>query len=34
MLLAFPHTIFPFLADDLDAEWSLGLGPPPTPARA
>ncbi|UYQ61786.1 MFS transporter [Streptomyces peucetius] len=25
MILAFPHTIFPFLADDLDAEWSLGL---------
>ncbi|MFF3287336.1 MFS transporter [Streptomyces sp. NPDC003023] len=25
MVLAFPHTIFPFLADDLDAEWSLGL---------
>ncbi len=25
MLLAFPNTIFPFLADDLDAEWSLGL---------
>ncbi|MFJ3159274.1 MFS transporter [Streptomyces kanasensis] len=25
MLLAFPHTLFPFLADELDAEWSLGL---------
>ncbi|MBM9621912.1 MFS transporter [Streptomyces zhihengii] len=25
MLFAFPNTIFPFLADDLDAEWSLGL---------
>ncbi|GFH34941.1 MFS transporter [Streptomyces pacificus] len=25
MLFAFPNTIFPFLADELDAEWSLGL---------
>ncbi|MFF2851574.1 MFS transporter [Streptomyces sp. NPDC058001] len=25
MFLAFPHTIFPFLADELDATWSLGL---------
>ncbi|MFF3325908.1 MFS transporter [Streptomyces sp. NPDC002889] len=25
MLFAFPNTIFPFLADDLDAEWALGL---------
>ncbi|MFF2525748.1 MFS transporter [Streptomyces liangshanensis] len=25
MLFAFPNSIFPFLADDLDAEWSLGL---------
>lgn len=25
MFLAFPNTIFPFLADDLDAEWALGL---------
>lgn len=25
MVFAFPNTIFPFLADDLDAEWSLGL---------
>ncbi|MFI6943087.1 MFS transporter [Streptomyces sp. NPDC050418] len=25
MIFAFPNTIFPFLADDLDAEWSLGL---------
>ncbi|GAA3081450.1 MFS transporter [Streptomyces rectiviolaceus] len=25
MFLAFPNTIFPFLAEDLDAEWSLGL---------
>jgi MFS family permease len=25
MVFAFPHTIFPFLADDLDAEWALGL---------
>ncbi|WP_327686894.1 MFS transporter [Streptomyces sp. NBC_00467] len=25
MFFAFPNTIFPFLADDLDAEWSLGL---------
>ncbi|MFD7981381.1 MFS transporter [Streptomyces sp. NPDC059071] len=25
MFFAFPNTVFPFLADDLDAEWSLGL---------
>lgn len=25
MVFAFPNTIFPFLADDLDAKWSLGL---------
>lgn len=25
MVLAFPHTVFPFLADELDAEWALGL---------
>ncbi|MFF3242382.1 MFS transporter [Streptomyces sp. NPDC002870] len=25
MFFAFPNTIFPFLADDLDAEWALGL---------
>ncbi|MFI9624424.1 MFS transporter [Streptomyces sp. NPDC052042] len=25
MFFAFPNTIFPFLADELDAEWSLGL---------
>ncbi|MEJ8634647.1 MULTISPECIES: MFS transporter [Streptomyces] len=25
MFFAFPNAIFPFLADDLDAEWSLGL---------
>ncbi|MGW6458189.1 MFS transporter [Streptomyces sp. NPDC055078] len=25
MIFAFPAAIFPFLADDLDAEWSLGL---------
>ncbi len=25
MLLAFPHTLFPFLADDLGAPWALGL---------
>ncbi|MFE3020852.1 MFS transporter [Streptomyces sp. NPDC059256] len=25
MIFAFPLAIFPFLADDLDAEWSLGL---------
>ncbi|QGV80924.1 MFS transporter [Streptomyces ficellus] len=25
MFFAFPHTIFPFLAEDLGAEWSLGL---------
>jgi MFS family permease len=25
MFFAFPNTIFPFLADDLDADWSLGL---------
>ncbi|MFF2061132.1 MFS transporter [Streptomyces sp. NPDC058200] len=25
MFFAFPNTIFPFLADDLDAQWSLGL---------
>ncbi|OKK08192.1 MFS transporter [Streptomyces sp. CB03234] len=25
MFFAYPNTIFPFLADDLDAEWSLGL---------
>ncbi|GAA4922059.1 MFS transporter [Streptomyces coeruleoprunus] len=25
MLLAFPHAVFPFLADELDAEWALGL---------
>lgn len=25
MLFAFPNTIFPFLADELDADWSLGL---------
>ncbi|MFE3327400.1 MFS transporter [Streptomyces sp. NPDC059176] len=25
MFFAFPNTIFPFLAADLDAEWSLGL---------
>ncbi|GGV38595.1 MFS transporter [Streptomyces longisporoflavus] len=25
MFFAFPNTIFPFLAEDLDAEWSLGL---------
>lgn len=25
MFFAFPNTIFPFLADDLDAPWSLGL---------
>lgn len=25
MFFAFPNAIFPFLADDLDAEWALGL---------
>ncbi|MCX5396648.1 MFS transporter [Streptomyces sp. NBC_00102] len=25
MFFAFPNTVFPFLADDLDAPWSLGL---------
>ncbi|MGW0120690.1 MFS transporter [Streptomyces sp. NPDC003327] len=25
MLFAFPNAIFPFLADELDADWSLGL---------
>nr|WP_308120661.1 MFS transporter [Streptomyces bambusae] len=25
MFFAFPNTIFPFLADELDAEWSVGL---------
>ncbi|WP_447037055.1 MFS transporter [Streptomyces sp. DSM 118878] len=25
MFFAFPNTIFPFLADELDAEWALGL---------
>ncbi|WP_236245263.1 MFS transporter [Streptomyces sp. CC210A] len=25
MVLAFPHTLFPFLADELGAPWSLGL---------
>ncbi|MFF3401583.1 MFS transporter [Streptomyces sp. NPDC002659] len=25
MFFAFPNTIFPFLADDLDAQWALGL---------
>ncbi|MFJ7066988.1 MFS transporter [Streptomyces sp. NPDC101115] len=25
MFFAFPNTVFPFLADQLDAEWSLGL---------
>ncbi|MGW2561801.1 MFS transporter [Streptomyces sp. NPDC001514] len=25
MLFAFPNAIFPFLADELDAQWSLGL---------
>lgn len=25
MFLAFPNTVFPFLADELDADWSLGL---------
>ncbi|MGW2508437.1 MFS transporter [Streptomyces scopuliridis] len=25
MFFAFPNTVFPFLADDLHAEWSLGL---------
>ncbi|MFF3836751.1 MFS transporter [Streptomyces sp. NPDC001930] len=25
MFFAFPNTIFPFLADELDADWSLGL---------
>ncbi|MET9918464.1 MFS transporter [Streptomyces sp. NPDC006435] len=25
MFFAFPNAIFPFLADDLDADWSLGL---------
>lgn len=25
MFFAFPNTIFPFLADDLNAEWALGL---------
>ncbi|MFF1460811.1 MFS transporter [Streptomyces sp. NPDC058330] len=25
MFFAFPNTIFPFLADELDAQWSLGL---------
>ncbi|PVE13914.1 MFS transporter [Streptomyces scopuliridis] len=25
MFFAFPNTVFPFLADDLDAEWALGL---------
>ncbi|MEV8021147.1 MFS transporter [Streptomyces sp. NPDC086554] len=25
MFFAFPNTIFPFLAEELDAEWSLGL---------
>jgi MFS family permease len=25
MFFAFPNTIFPFLAEDLDAEWALGL---------
>jgi MFS family permease len=24
MFFAFPHTIFPFLADELDADWALG----------
>lgn len=26
MFFAFPNTIFPFLADELDAQWSLGHG--------
>ncbi|MFB6980558.1 MFS transporter [Streptomyces scopuliridis] len=25
MFFAFPNTVFPFLADDLDADWALGL---------
>ncbi|GGW36663.1 MFS transporter [Streptomyces griseoloalbus] len=25
MFFAFPNTVFPFLADELDADWSLGL---------
>lgn len=29
MFFAFPNAIFPFLAEDLGAEWSLGLGVPP-----
>lgn len=31
MFFAFPNTIFPFLADDLDAEWALGWGHLPRP---
>ena len=25
MFFAFPNAVFPFLADELDAPWSLGL---------
>ncbi len=33
MFLAMPLAVLPFLADELDAEWSLGHGGPPTPLR-
>jgi hypothetical protein len=31
MFLAMPLAVLPFLADELDAEWSLGHGGPPCP---
>lgn len=31
MFLAMPLAVLPFLADELDAEWSLGHGVPPCP---
>lgn len=33
MFLAMPLAVLPFLADELDANWSLGHGGPPTPLR-
>ncbi|MFF1302911.1 MFS transporter [Streptomyces sp. NPDC058307] len=34
MFLAMPLAVLPFLADDLDAEWSLGHGGPPQAFKA
>jgi hypothetical protein len=33
MLFAMPLAVLPFLADELDAAWSLGHGGPPMPLR-